>query len=212
MLYKTGLSSLLLFFFLCVAPVCADNLSLEPLLTELKHAAAQTETLSSPFVQEKYLDIFAEKLLSDGVFIYQKPDFLRWELLTPMASGFVLRGDDGERWNHLSQEQESFSVTDDPVMGMIAQQLLAWARVDLDWLEGRYRIELQTADPVVLHLYPRDEGEAEFIKYLQIQFSADRSHVVAVQMVEQSGDQTTITFTEVKINSALPSSAFQVPK
>ncbi|MEA3543686.1 MAG: outer-membrane lipoprotein carrier protein LolA, partial [Thermodesulfobacteriota bacterium] len=100
----------------------------------------------------------------------------------------------------------------DPVMGMIAQQLLAWARVDLDWLQNRYRIELQTVVPAVLHLYPRDKGEAEFIDYLQIQFAADRSHVVAVQMVEQGGDSTMIRFTAVVINSELSDSVFQVPE
>ena len=212
MVAKFKIKYLLVFFLFCAAPGYADEVKLAPLLAELKQAAAQIETLSSPFVQEKYLDIFAEKLLSQGTFAYRNPDLLRWELLTPVASGFVLRGDRGERWNRLSQEQESFSVKSDPVMGMIAQQLLAWARVDLDWLQSRYRMELQTVAPVVLHLYPRDKGEAEFIDYLQIQFAADQSHVVAVQMVEQGGDSTMIRFTAVVINSELSDSVFQVPE
>jgi len=212
MLHNFRIKNLLLLLLLfCATPAYAEEMALAPLLVELKLAAAQIETLSSPFMQEKYLDIFAEKLLSEGRFAYRKPDLLRWELLTPVASGFVLRGDQGERWNRLSHKQESFSVKKDPVMGMIAQQLLAWARVDLDWLQSRYRMELQTMTPVVLHLYPRDKGEAEFIDHLQIQFSADRSHVVAVQMVEQGGDSTTIRFTDVEINADLPDSAFQVP-
>lgn len=199
----------LLFF---AAPAYAAVEELAPLLTELQLAAAETETLSSPFVQEKYLDIFSEKLLSQGRFVYRKPDQLRWELLTPVASGFVLRGDQGERWNSLSQKQESFSVKSDPVMGMIAQQLLAWARVDLDWLQSRYRLELQSETPVVLHLYPLDAGEAEFIDHLLIQFSTDHSHVVAVQMIEQGGDRTTISFTAVEINSDISDALFQVPE
>lgn len=214
MLHKSRIRYLLLllFFLFCTAPVHGEEIKLEMLLGDLKLAAAQIETLSSPFVQEKYLDIFAEKLLSQGYFAYRKPDRLRWELLTPVASGFVLHGDQGERWNRLSQKQESFSVKTDPVMGMIAQQLLAWARVDLDWLQGRYRMELQTETPVVLRLYPLDKGEAEFIDHLQIKFSADRSHVVAVQMVEQGGDSTTIRFTDVEINTDLPDAVFQVPE
>ncbi|MCK4503528.1 MAG: outer membrane lipoprotein carrier protein LolA, partial [Desulfuromonadales bacterium] len=193
-------------------PGYAAEVELESLLAELKQAAAQTVTLSSPFEQEKYLDIFAEKLLSQGQFTYRKPDQLRWELLTPVASGFVLRGERGERWNRLSQEQEKFSITSDPIMGMIAQQLLAWARVDLDWLQERYRIELQGVEPVTLHLYPLAKGEAEYIDYLQIEFAPDRSHVVVVQMVEPGGDSTTIRFTDVVINSELITTAFQVPE
>ncbi len=199
-------------FLLVAQPSFAEDVALAPLLAELKQAAAQTTTLSSPFVQEKYLDIFAEKLLSQGQFSYQQPDFLRWELLTPVASGFVLRGEQGERWNQLSGEVESFSVSTDPIMGMIAQQLLAWAKVDLDWLQSRYRMELQTVKPLVLHLYPLDAGEATFIEYLQIQFAPDRSHVVVVKMIEPGGDSTTIRFTKVEINADLPTTTFQVPE
>ena len=200
-------------FWVCLlfaSPVYATG-ELAPLLVELKLAAAETETLSSHFEQEKYLEIFAEKLLSEGRFVYRKPDQLRWELLTPVASGFVLRGDQGERWNSLSQEQKSFSVKTDPIMGMIARQLLAWARVDLDWLQSRYRMELQSVEPVTLHLYPLDQGETAFIDYLQIRFAADRSHVAEVLMVEQGGDYTLIRFVDVQINTELSADAFQVP-
>jgi len=212
MLTKFKREYLLLTLFLFVSPCFAEQMELTPLLTELKQAAAQVETLSSPFIQEKYLDIFAEKLLSQGQFAYRKPDLLRWELLTPVASGFVLRGDKGERWNRLSGEKRRFSVQSDPVMGMIAQQLLAWARVDLDWLQERYRIELQTATPVLLHLYPKNRGEAEFIAYLQIEFAPDRSHVVRVKMVEPGGDSTTIRFVDVAMNCPLNTTTFQVPE
>lgn len=196
--------------FVFSASVKAEELT--PLLAELKLAAAETETLSSVFVQEKYLQIFSEKLLSNGRFAYRQPDQLRWELLTPVASGFVLRGDQGERWNSLSAKKENFSVKSDPIMGMIAQQLLAWARVDLDWLQSRYRMELSSVDPVVLSLFPLDQGEAAFIEHLRIQFSADRRHVAEVLMVEQGGDSTLIRFLDAKVNAELPADAFQVPE
>jgi len=211
MLKNISMGNLFWVFLLFASPVYATG-SLSPLLVKLKLAAAETETLSSHFEQEKYLEIFAEKLLSEGRFVYHKPDQLRWELLTPVASGFVLRGDQGDRWNSLSQEQESFSVKTDPVMGMIAQQLLAWARVDLDWLQSRYRMELQSVEPVMLHLYPLDQGEAAFIEYLQIRFAADQSHVAEVLMVEQGGDYTLIRFVDVQINTELSADAFQVPE
>ena len=212
MLRNLILKYLLIFFLLFASSAYAATEGLAPLLTELKLAAARTKTLSSHFVQEKYLQIFSEKLLSNGQFFYHKPDQLRWELLTPVASGFVLRGDQGERWNSLSQKQENFSVKSDPIMGMIAQQLLAWARVDLDWLQSRYRMELSSVDPVILYLFPLDQGEAAFIEYLQIQFAADRGHVAEVLMVEQGGDRTLIRFVDVEVNGELPADAFQVPE
>jgi len=194
------------------APVLAESIDIEQVMLELKQSAAETETLSSSFEQEKHLSIFSEKLLSQGRFVYQKPDRLRWELLTPVASGFVLQGKQGQRWNRLSQEQGRFSVETDPIMGMIAQQLLAWARVDLDWLQKRYRMALQSAEPVSLRLYPLDQGEAGFIDYLQILFADDRRHVAEVLMVEQEGDSTLLRFNDVQINTQLPATAFATPE
>lgn len=212
MLKKLIMKCLFVLFLFFASSGYAEVEELAPLLAELKLAAAQTETLTSQFVQEKYLEIFSEKLLSEGHFVYSKPDQLRWELLTPVASGFVLRGDQGKRWNSLSQQRENFSVKSDPVMGMIAQQLLAWARVDLDWLQSRYRMELSSSDPVTLFLYPLDQGEAAFIEYLQIQFATDRRHVAEVLMVEQGGDSTLIRFVDVEINGELSTDAFEAPE
>lgn len=193
----------------------------EPLLEEvglpvvfdrLQTAAAHTQSLSSEFVQEKQLAIFVETLRSNGRFYFRQPDHLRWELLAPVASGFVLRGAQGERWNSLSRETATFRVDSDPLMGVIAQQLLAWAKVDIDWLQSRYRIELLATQPVRLQLFPRDQGEAGFIEQLQILFAADNSHVELVEMFEVGGDKTLLRFEQVQINQRLPADAFQVPE
>lgn len=200
----------LLLPLLTVRPAAADEL--QGLLAQLQRSAAQTRTLSSSFVQEKHLAIFAETLVSKGRFAFQRPDQLRWELLTPVDSGFILRGDEGERWNRLSDERGRFNVTGDPLMGMIAQQLLAWARVDLDWLQRRYRIELQAQQPLQLRLTPLDPGEAGFIDHLQITFSADRRYVAEVLMVEPEGDSTRLSFQDVRINAELPADSFKAPE
>jgi len=207
---------LFLLILLLAAPVfCAateSSADLQAILLRLKTAAEGTRSLSSRFVQEKQLAIFAEKLLSEGRFIYQKPDRLRWELLTPVNSGFVLQGAAGERWNGLSREKTVFRTDQDPLMGMIAKQLLAWARLDTEWLQSRYRIELRSEQPVVFQLFPLDKGEAGLIESLQIRFSSDLVYVETVEMNEQSGDKTLLRFQEVQLNQDLPPAAFVAPE
>jgi outer membrane lipoprotein-sorting protein len=212
---KSGYLLFLLLF--CLPPLCSagspqQENGLPAVFARLKAAAAQTQSLSSTFVQEKQLAMFAETLLSNGRFYYRQPDHLRWELLTPVASGFVLRGQQGERWNSLSREVTAFHIDGDPMMGVVAQQLLAWARVDIDWLRSRYRIELLAEQPVRLQLFPLNSGEAGFIEQLQILFSADSRYVVRVEMHEAGGDQTLLHFEQVQINQPLPAAAFLVPE
>jgi len=207
--------STVLCLLIVALPICSgagQQGELDAVLARLKSSAAATSSLSSHFIQEKHLAIFAETLLSQGRFVYQKPDRLRWELLTPVASGFVLNGGKGVRWNGLSGETGGFNIDQDPLMGMIAKQLLAWARLDTDWLQSRYRIELLSEQPVTFKLFPRDPGEAGFIASLQIRFAADLGYVETVTMSEQGGDETLLRFEEVRLNQKLPPDAFSAPE
>lgn len=211
MLKRSSIARLLLLVLVLLSTNGWAEDKLPQLLQELKQQAAQTQTLQSDFVQEKQLQLFAETLRSTGRFVYQQPDQLRWELLTPIASGFVLRGERGERWNGLSHEVTEFSVERDPMMAIVARQLLAWARVDLDWLQQHYSLALLSEEPVRLQLTPLAAGEARLISGLQIEFSPDRRSVVEVLMQEQGGDFTRLRFNNVQINAELPAESFTPP-
>lgn len=197
---------------LCSAEQLAQEGGLSQVFARLQRGAAETNSLTSDFVQEKHLSIFKETLTSHGRFYYQKPDKLRWELLTPVVSGFVLRGRTGERWNSLSKETRSFQIDKDPIMGIVAQQLLAWAKVDIEWLQSRYRIELVCEQPVRLQLFPLNEGEAGFIERLKILFTVDSTHVEQVEMHETGGDMTLLHFANARLNQPLPVDAFLAPE
>ncbi len=197
---------------LAASPLAADNNGLETILVQLKEAASQVKTLQSTFVQEKNLEMFEQQLHSSGRMIYVQPDRLRWELLSPIASGFVLQGERGVRWNDVSQQIQRFSVSADPLMGVVAQQLLAWARVDLEWLRERYHMALLTSEPVQLQLTPLDAGEAEFIEDIKVTFDPLQGYVTDVLILEQSGDSTGLRFTDVRINDSVAAEAFVPPE
>jgi len=199
-------------FLIVTMPVVADNNELEVVLEQLKAAAAQVETLQGRFVQEKNLEMFEQQLLSSGAMVYVQPDQLRWELLSPVASGFILKGEQGVRWNAVSQQRQRFSVSADPLMGVVAQQLLAWARVDLEWLRERYRITLMTVEPVLLQLIPLDPGETEFVESIQVTFDSLQGYVSDVLVLEQSGDSTRLRFSDVRINDRVAAEAFAPPE
>lgn len=207
----------LLLFLLCglffvATPLAADNSELETILAQLKVTAAKVKTLQSSFVQEKNLEMFEQQLLSSGRMLYVQPDQLRWELLSPVASGFVLQGEQGVRWNAVSQQRQRFSISADPLMGVVAQQLLAWARVDLDWLRERYHIEVLTAEPVLLQLTPLDSGEAEFVARIQVTFDSVQGYVSDVLVLEQSGDSTRLRFGDVRSNDSIAPESFAPPE
>ena len=173
----------------------------------LNTAAQQVQTLHSDFVQEKYLSMFEETLNSTGKFYYQKPDRLRWELIEPVGSGFVIKGDEGQRWHQRIEGSESFKLDQDPAMSLIAEQLFAWAKADLDWIEKNYQLSMVGEQPIQLMLVPR-ESAAQFLSHLMITFDQLDRYVVAVEIHETDGDMTRINFNNSIVNSEISSTVF----
>jgi len=195
----------------CMTPALAEEdpgLALDRILAELEHSAAGIETLASDFVQEKHLEMFRETLVSRGRFYFARPDKLRWEMTEPVASGFLLNGDSGSRWHERAGAAVPFDIAREPGMQLIAQQLLAWARVDIVWLVRQYRMTLVSEQPVTLKLVPLQAGAEQFVEYLQIGFDAERRYVETVEVHEPGGDSTRISFAGTELNQPLDPALF----
>ncbi len=179
-----------------------------PALIEIERIASGVKTLSSDFVQEKHLNMFDEVLISKGRFYVEKPDRLRWEMTEPVASGFALSGKRGRRWHGPSGRTETFNINRDPVMKLVTEQLLAWARADFDWLQKQFQIQVLKSSPVILRLEPRDEGTKAYLVHLRIGFAAGGGHVELVEMHERGGDFTRMIFKNTQINPTLSRELF----
>jgi len=202
---------LLLMLLTWIAPALAEEdpgLTLDRILAELERSAAGIETLASDFVHEKHLEMFQETLVSRGRFYFARPDRLRWEMTEPVASGFLLNGDSGQRWHERAGAAVPFDIAREPGMQLIAEQLLAWARVDIVWLVQQYRMTLLSEEPVSLKLVPLQAGAEQFLDYLQISFDAQRRHVETVEVHEPGGDTTRISFVGTELNQPLDPALF----
>lgn len=195
-----------LLFCACLCPAAATAAELEPILARLEKVAAGVNTLSSDFVQEKHLAMFEEVLTSKGRFVFAKPDRLRWELLEPVSSGFVLVGNQGRRWSDRSGRSEPFDLAREPVMKLVAEQLLSWARADFARLRKEYRLSLVSEKPVVLRLDPLAKGGV--LSHLLIGFAAAETHVEKVEIHDRDGDFTRIRFLAATVNAPVAKELF----
>jgi outer membrane lipoprotein-sorting protein len=202
---KLALVLLLLIGFWLPAVALAG--SPDAVLDRLNELAAGVDTLASDFSQEKYLSVFQDVLPAKGRFYYRKPDHLRWEMISPVTSGFVLRGETGRRWQEAGSRGERFDIAREPVMKIVADQLLAWTRADFEALRRDYRISLAGEAPVRLRLDPKGAA-AGFLDYLSITFAPDGRHVQQVEVHEQGGDYTRITFHHTVVNGPLADDLF----
>ncbi len=201
---------LMLVMLLAVAPsaqgAAAAGGEVETTLAALQQQAAGVTTLQGDFIQEKHLAMFQEVLISKGRFAFVRPDRLRWELIEPVASGFVLKGDKGRRWNARSGTEEAFELSKEPVMRFVSEQLFAWVGADFSKLRARYRISVVQSAPVILKLVPLDAGG--FLDHLEVAFAKDGRYPEMVEVHERGGDFTRIRFLNMSVNVPLPPSRF----
>jgi len=178
----------------------------EEVLARLARNAAGVETLQGRVLQEKRLEMFQDTVSSRGRFAYGRPDRLRWELTDPVVTGFVVTGSSGRRWHGLTGKTAAFTLESDPLMRMVAGQLLASARADFSPLQKEYRISVASEAPVTLLLEPLIPNA--FVERVIVTFSKGAEYVETVTIREKGGDQTTIRFTEVEVNRPLPDNTF----
>ena len=178
----------------------------DEVLARLARNAAGIETLQGRVLQEKRLEMFKDTIASRGRFAYGRPDRLRWELTDPIVTGFVLTGSSGRRWHGLTGKTEVFKLESDPMMHVIAGQILASVRADFSPLQKEYRVSVSSESPVTLLLEPLTPNP--FVERVTVTFSKKTEYVESVTVREQGGDQTTLSFTEVEVNRPLPDGTF----
>ncbi len=180
---------------------------IDAVLQKLRAQATAIESISSEFSQENRLSVFEETIVSSGRFLFRKPDKLRWEYLSPITEGFALEGDRGVRWTETTRT--AFSLRNDPLMNVVARQLLAWATFDLAWLSAEFDITLETVSPVILKLIPKRPDTALVLKHLFIEFSISTDTVQRVELHEQGGDLTRFLFKNAQVNTPLDDGLFR---
>ncbi|HIJ78976.1 MAG: outer membrane lipoprotein carrier protein LolA [Desulfobulbaceae bacterium] len=172
--------------------VAATDQSLEDFLAGVEAQAAQVHALRCSFIQEKHLAVFAQPVIFNGVLNLVRPDNLRWELVAPVPSVFILKGQKGIRCTD-QQPPQYFDLKDDPVMQMVASQL--WT-----WLDGKYgqlnqSYQLAMAGSSSLSIIPKDDKVvAEFIESINIVFDPVSKQPQQVEIFEPGGDLTRIVF------------------
>ncbi len=153
--------------------------------------------------------MFDDTVVSTGHFTFKAKDKLRWEYLTPLVDGFALDGATGVRWSGTDSTKKTFRLQNDPVMHVVATQLLAWASFDQHWLTKEYAIEITAASPLTFKLMPRNSTARTLMRAITITFSHDRKTVQRVELHETGQDFTRITFTHIVVNGPVPDATFR---
>jgi len=208
---RTAVFPFLLLFCTCVR---AQHPGYRP-VTDLavfkeKFAAAsrQTQSIKADFVQEKNLSLLTEKITSKGKFWFKKDKLVRMEYNQPFQYLLVINNNtvlvkDGQKENKISAKSNK-----------LFQQI---NRMMVDCVQGTalsnpdFTITVfENTGSCLIELSPVTKGMKDYFKNINIIVAKKDYSVNKLEMYEQSGDNTIISFINKELNVAIPDALFAV--
>ncbi len=174
----------------------------------IEQMAANTTSIKANFKQEKYLSILSNKIDSEGVILFKKPNLLRWEYKSPFEYIIVLNGNeivikDQEKVNAFDiGGSQAFKEVNNLIINSVQGNILD---------NEQFHIEYYESEKLYLaKLTPKDDKMKQFLQGIDIHFDKKDFSVSKVKLIESAGDYTLITFADKKMNENIPDASFSI--
>lgn len=180
----------------------------------IRAAASSVRTIEASFVQTRTLRILRKPLVSRGVMAYRRPNDLRWEYQSPLATLLLVR--DGAIQRLIKHEGR---WVPDASAKLEAMKVVI-AEINL-WLDGNFaasrtfRPELRSAtrtEPAHVLLVPVDKALGKLVSRIAIRFGERPGTVAAIDIHEEGAGVTHIVFENPRYGEDIPDARFEPPK
>jgi outer membrane lipoprotein-sorting protein len=204
----------LMFFVLSQVIVFAQNNDFVVLqnknefIEKAKIESDKTNTIVSDFVQEKYLDVLSETIISSGKFHFKKTNSIKWEYTKPFKYLIIIKDDkvmikDEEKENTIDMKSnKQFKKINEMILKSVQGNIHEDENYDVNFFHNNqfYKVELS----------PKDAKTKQMIQVIAIHFNKSDYAVESVRLMENSGDYTNITFKNRQINVPIGDEQFKI--
>ena len=172
-------------------------------------ATTSIESIQSGFNQEKTLTMLSEKMNSTGKFWYRKKDQLRMEYILPYPYLMILNGE--KIFVKDGQKESQFSANSSKIFQQVNRILIDCVSGNmLNNPDFQARI-FENAGSFLIEFQPLAKNLKELYKNINIVIDKKEYTASVVEMIEVSGDKTTIRFQNKVLNASIPDSIFNIP-
>ena len=174
--------------------------------TQFAAAAQKMQTITADFVQEKNLGMLSEKINSRGKFFFKKENLVRMEYTEPFKYLVIINNNtvyvkDGQKENRISAKSNK-----------LFQQI---NRMMVDCVQGTalsnpdFKVMVfESGTAYLVELSPVAKGMKTYFKNIHVILSKKDYSVNKLEMYEQSGDNTLISFLNKEMNASIADALF----
>jgi outer membrane lipoprotein-sorting protein len=182
--------------------------SLDAFKEKFAAASQKTTAIKSDFQQEKNLSMLSEKIVSNGRFWFKKENLVRMEYTKPFQYLMVINGNkvyvkDGQKENTISTSSNKlFKQINNIMVDCMKGTALNNPDFKVKVFEGNTHF--------LVELTPVPKNLKELFKNINIIVDKKDYGAGKIEMHEQSGDNTIITFTNKELNANIPDALFAI--
>lgn len=169
-------------------------------------ASQKINTIKSDFVQNKNLSMLSEKITSKGKFWFKKENMVRMEYTQPFQYLMILNKNDiyikdGQKENRVSTKSNKLFQQINQIM-VDCVRGTAFSNKD-------FSVKVfQNTSNYLIEMSPVNKTLKEMFKNINVTVDKKQYAVNAIEMLETSGDNTTIAFTNKEINTTVSDALF----
>ena len=165
-------------------------------------------SMESNFIQEKYLSVMSEKIITRGHFYFKKVNMLRWEYTDPY--NYVIAINKDKMFIKDNNKITKYDINSNKMFKSINEMMMNTVQGNLlnnkDYKPAYFENEKQ----YLVELTPVQKAAKDFLKNIYLYIDKSDYSVVKVKLTEPGDDYTTIDFTDRKSNQLIADEKFTV--
>ncbi|MDR2384672.1 MAG: outer membrane lipoprotein carrier protein LolA [Tannerella sp.] len=177
------------------------------IINRITLSAAEMKTMECDFVQTKELSFMNDNVVSEGRMFYKQTDKIRWEYVKPYRYVFSMDGKNvhmssGDKRNKIPiKANRIFSEISNIMIGGVSGSGLINSK------DFTAMFMIGASDYKII-LTPLKKEVKDMFTSIQLYVNKSKSRIKTVVMTEKSGDKTTVSLNNVRINTSISDEIF----
>lgn len=173
----------------------------------VKAMAANTNSITTAFKQEKHISILTKPLKSKGQMYFKKPDMLKWAYTSPYDYAIIFKAetiiinDEGKVSNFDLSASKSFMEINQIIVNSVSGNILQEEQFDIQYLSS--------SKYYLAKMEPKAEQLKSYIAVIEVHIDKNDFTVSKIKLIEKGGDYTLIDFYDKSLNTDVSDEIFE---
>lgn len=193
-----------IFLLLIFLPISSFSVNEEEVVQRLRESREKVKDFSADLYQEKKIFLLKEKVSSKGRIRFKFPDRVFIEFFPPQSMQITFDGKGVLLYFKEEAVAEYYRIQDNP----IAERYLFFTRDPFQKGLADWKIKEEKESFLIMEILPKEKDSIFMSTRLWV--SKGNWMVMGMELVERNGDTTFIRYSNIKINTGITESDFEI--